>query len=137
MLSQPEHYRRNSHKCLVGFCPLVITGGDAPKPLQTQHTAFDHIAQSVAIMVVHTRSPAIANLLLPVRTLIPTLGDQVANTTFAQQLTAGRITVALVKIKVVRTLARSAAAEARHPYRIEDRLQKLAVAALAFGEHEA
>ena len=87
-------------------------------------------------MVVSTGATAVPPFLLSVRTLGPALRDDMADASLAQHCPTARIAVALIEVQLVGALARPSASKTRHPYRVEYLFERLAVAALAFGENE-
>jgi hypothetical protein len=130
MLSQPEHYRGQCHKCLVVNGSLVVTSGHPTPLFQTQNTAFDHVALGIVRLHKHDRSPATTAFFQTLRPLILAFGNDGAQFSTPKRLSTTRITIAFVQTSLARSLARTTSPDTRHPDRVQGRLQHFAVADL-------
>src|SRR5579863_1115852 len=121
MLSQPDHYRGQCHKCLVVNCSLLIASS-YPTPLfQTQDTAFDHVALSVVRLHKHDRPAATTAFFQTLLALIAPFGNDHTQLATSKRLATTRITIALIQASLARSLARTAFPETRHADRVQGR----------------
>src|SRR5579862_2150438 len=136
MLSQPEHYRRQCHKCSVVNCPLLVACGHATPLLQTQDATLHHVAMGIIGGLKHNRTPPATAFLEAVGSLIAPLRDHPPQIAPTQRLTTTRITGAFVQSYLARSLPRPTATQARHTDGIEGGFHPLTVAVLPFREHQ-